>query len=706
MGDEVLIPAKTSLIRGGFRVILLVLLLMSARTVPAQSSVEKSETSQQSRAGESELERAKAIVARPKDNKPVKPETGRVWGPYSTTSSIEVGYRFVDTDGSLDRYLSDVNVRDGFRLLEYSLDMRAQPGTGIAFDFLKAEVQNAGGDRSQNFSLRMDKTRVYRFDASVRRFNYYNALGPNFALGLRTHDLRQQISDFGLKLFVHPNVRVNLGYARTMAKGRYTPSYYWNSDFFALPSESRWSADDYRAGLDANYKGWTFVAEQLYRHFKTDPDIMSKPGVDQGLNLPPPPVTSLSFLERDTPLRARSLVTRGSAQGSIGESLHLVFRGLHDDELMQAPYFETATGRNNSNQAVNPRMFTSFGATDRPGATFDAGATYDINDHYSISNVYRYTSFKIVGDVRTNLRTTTQAGTNPPTTSNSFTIGNTFTEWKSHWNTLSLDVNYGKRFSANLGWRFMNRDITLQSRVNSNGTITASDEAESVNTNAFIGGARYRPIDNLSFMFDVESGTANNAFVRINPLDYTRVRARAQYRITDKVAVNGVFTSLDRNNPTPQVENESDSRSYTASVSWNPNSRAAIDVGYDYHHLFATANIRYFIASVERRGDSMYFARINTFWTNFRLGLTNRLDLLGVYYYIMDRGAPSVTLGPNDIVSSYPLHRHNPEVRLAYRFNNYVTGNLSYRHFSYNEIDFNVQDYRANILTTSVRFTF
>jgi hypothetical protein len=72
----------------------------------------------------------------------------------------------------------------------------------------------------------------------------------------------------------------------------------------------------------------------------------------------------------------------------------------------------------------------------------------------------------------------------------------------------------------------------------------------------------------------------------------------------------------------------------------------------------------------------------------------------------MDRGAPSVSIGPNDFVSAFPLKRHNPEVRLAYRFSNNVTGNLSYRHYSYNERDFAFQDYRTNILTTSLRFTF
>src|SRR5262245_30021177 len=158
-------------------------LLTSLGTVAlAQSSIEKSETSQQAREPESELERARAIVAKPGENKPSKPETGRMWGVYSTTTTFEIGHRFVDTDGSRDRYLSDVNVRDGFRLLEYSTDMRAQPGAGLLFDFMKAEVSNAGGDQSQTFSLRMDKTRAYRFDGHVRRFNYYRSPRPNFAL--------------------------------------------------------------------------------------------------------------------------------------------------------------------------------------------------------------------------------------------------------------------------------------------------------------------------------------------------------------------------------------------------------------------------------------------------------------------------------------------------------------------------------------------
>jgi hypothetical protein len=689
------------------------LLLSFGAITFAQSSVEKGETSQQAREPESELERARAIVAKPGDNKPARPETGRMWGVYSTTTTFEIGHRFVDTDGSRDRYLSDVNVRDGFRLLEYSTDMRAQPGAGLLFDFMKAEVSNAGGDQSQTFSLRMDKTRAYRFDGHVRRFNYYRSPGPNFALGFRNNDLRQQVSDFNLKLFPQRAVRINAGYGRSMAKGRYNPSYSFERDLFQLMGETRWEANDYRLGLDATYRKWDFGVEQLYRNFRNDPNINSRPGGDPGANLSSPTAGAISFLDREIPLRSRSLVTRASVHGSVGERLHVVLRGLHDDERMKAPYLETVQGTASTNANIISRVLTGDGAVKRPGAVVDAGATFDINKNFSISDSFRYTSFRIAGQVDTLQPSVQRTGTAPPQTIITTTAGDRLTKWNSYWNTLSLDANYGRKFSANLGWRAMQRDVELDgnyvSRVSNPPSVSTvtGDESESVVTHAFVGGFRVRPTDRFSFIFDVEHGTNNNAFVRINPLEFTRFRTRAQVHVTDKLSLIGAFTSTDRLNPTPQVENESDARCYTASVNWEPKSRLYVDAGYDYHNLFSTANIRFFLTgSVERRGNSLYYARLNSVFVNTRFGLTNRLDLLMVYFYIMDRGAPPVAVGPNDFVSAFPLRRHNPEVRLAYRFSNNVTGAVAYRHYSYNERDFAVQDYRANILTTSLRFTF
>lgn len=690
------------------------LLIAFGAAVFAQS-VEKAQTSQQAREPESELERAKAIVTKPGENKPSKPETGGTWGPYSTTTSLELGYRFVDTDGSNARYLSDVNVRDGFRVLGYSLDMRARPEAALLFDFLKADVSNAGGDAAQTFYLRAEKSRFYRFDGNVRRFNYYRSIA-NFVAPIpdttwRESDLRQQISDFNLKLFPQRAVRINAGYSRSMAKGRYTPTYSYERDQFQLLGESQWQANDYRLGLDATYRKWDFNVEQLYRNFHNDPHITAKPGGDLGFNLTDN--GRITTLSRDTPFHSRSLVTRFGVHGSVAERLHLVFRALHDDERIRAGYLETATGRASNGSTIVSRTYgltDPGGIAERPGNNVDIGVSLDVSRHLTISNTFNYTGWRISGDMSWLQLSVQQTGAAPPTTTTSTTVATGYlTDLSSFRNTLEASLSFGRKFSANLGWRAMNRDVKLAGIWNATSTSPViKDEEESVLTHSFIGSARYRPNHRASFMFDVERGQNNNAFIRIAPLDFTRTRVRTQVQATDKLWFNGTFTSLDRKNLTRQVENESDMRSYSAAVSWQPHARADIDLGYDYHDLYATALIDYTTGTPSQRvnGRSLYYARLNSLFANTRFGLTNRLDLLLAYYYIMDRGNPSVSLGPNDQVNSYPLRRHNPEARLAYRFSNNVTGNISYRHYSYNERDFFAQDYRANILTTSLRFTF
>src|SRR5262249_6641265 len=110
-----------------------------------------------------------------------------------------------------------------------------------------------------------------------------------------------------------------------------------------------------------------------------------------------------------------------------------------------------------------------------------------------------------------------------------------------------------------------------------------------------------------------------------------------------------------------------------------------------------------------QRGRSAYFARQHSYFLDSRLGLTRRLDLMLVYRYLQDRGAPvstGIPAGPNNFIFALPLHRHNPEARLAGRFSEARRRNPSYRHYSYNEKNFSAQDYRARIVTTSLRFTF
>lgn len=694
----------------GAGALILALLIGGSLVTYAQSSVEKLENSQQAKKQEDELAIARAAVAKPND-KADKPETGRIVGGYSVQSSLEFGYRFEDTGGNRDSYLSQINVREGFRVLEATLDSRALDGRGLLYDSLRSDINNAGGDQSQNFSLRMDKARAYRFDSYVRRFNYFRTPGPSFANNWRNSDLRQQVADYNLKLFPQRAVRFNLGYSRSSAMGRHNPDISFQRDLFQLLGATRWESNDYRVGAEAVWHHWSFNVEGLYRAFKNDPHITSIPGTTLGYF--PTDNATLTALDRLVPQRSHAGVIRGSVQGSVGERLHVVLRALHDDEWMKARYYELAAGAGSTaNQKVLSQLFNADSVTKRPSKNVDAGVTFDLSKNFYLSDSVRYSSFKIQGDMRTFQTTVTQMGTANPATALSNTIGDRLTDLTSWWNTLELGMNFGKKFTANLGWRAMQREVTLVGSVTTTTSPLSAtnpvlkNEEESVHTNAFIGGMRIRPTNRFSFIVDTERGTNNNAFVRVNPLDFTRFRVRTQIQATDKLTFIGAFTSVDRTNPTPQVQNESDVRTYTASVDWTPNSRAWLNVGFDHHNLFTTANILYTFNNVLTSGRLLAYGRMNSVYTNARFGLTNRLDLLLAYYYIKDLGAPSGIPGAADTVLALPLKRHNPEARLSYRLNPHFTGNLSYRHFSYNERDLSVMDYRSNITTLSARITF
>src|SRR5262245_66481086 len=85
-------------------------------------------------------------------------------------------------------------------------------------------------------------------------------------------------------------------------------------------------------------------------------------------------------------------------------------------------------------------------------------------------------------------------------------------------------------------WREVRLDGNYISQASNSppATPVTSDESESVATHAFVGGFRVRPTERFSFIFDAEHGTNNNAFVRINPLEFTRFRVRAQVHATDR----------------------------------------------------------------------------------------------------------------------------------------------------------------------------
>ncbi|MBI3649613.1 MAG: hypothetical protein HY231_01035 [Acidobacteria bacterium] len=683
----------------------------------AQSSVEKSKTTQQSNQADDELVAARTAVAKPND-KPQTPDTGRMAGNYAVRSSIELGYRWVDVNGDVNRFTSDVNVREGFRVLDFSFDARSIDGNGALFDFLRADVSSAGGDQTQYYSLRMDKTRYYKFDGRMRRF-YYNRSLAGIANNQHTYDIRQQVSDFTLKLFPQRAVKINLGFGRSLGKGPFVTTYNTNGDQSPEIGNARWAANDYRLGADAALKSWSFFGEYLFRGFRNDSEQFQKVARNVGNDVSNTAV--LTLFDRDTPIRSSSHVIRGSVTGSIANRIHVLLQGMHNDEKAKINQYEVIAGTDTSNRSVS-RLILATAEAKRPSTSADASLAVDLAENVTLSNTSRYYKYRILGDLNLSTNTTTRTVAGVVTNTLVPTLFRQTTDVTSYWNTLQLQFGRGRKFSGNLGWRYTFRNVQII------GAVATDKETERQNTNTFIGGARFRPSVRTDFFIDYENGSSDNVFVRINPIDYQRVRVRANIGVRDTLSLHTTFTATDRTNPTPQVKNDSDYRDFSVSVMWEPKARFWIDGGYNYDYIFSTANIAFFVSSVLKTGTSRYYSRQHFFFFDTRIGVTKRLDLFVLYRYLKDVGAPNAAapvLVPanNDFVTSLPLQRHNPEARLAFRCNNHVTANLSYRHYSYNErfnigyfqsytststgvVVNNIPDYRANIVTASMRFTF
>src|SRR6476661_4156287 len=82
-------------------------------------------------------------------------------GNYNIKQSFEFGYRFTDFTGSQATYGTFVNLQQGPRLLDMTLEMRSLNHQGLVFDRLYLSNFGYGGDPNNVSRLRMGKNKWY-----------------------------------------------------------------------------------------------------------------------------------------------------------------------------------------------------------------------------------------------------------------------------------------------------------------------------------------------------------------------------------------------------------------------------------------------------------------------------------------------------------------------------------------------------------------
>jgi hypothetical protein len=208
---------------------------------------------------------------------------------YNIQQSIEAGYRANWINGDQATYNTFINLGQGVRLLDYTLDMRSLDHNGLLFDKLSFSNFGYGGDPNTVSRLRIDKNKLYDFRVLFRRakinwdwnllVNPLNPASSTPAVPItnspHSMDTVRRLQDYDLTLFPQSKVRFRLGYSRNRETG---PGFYTTNtpddgagSNALLNEQFNYTTNAYHAGVEYRILPRTTISyDQFLSYFKQD----------------------------------------------------------------------------------------------------------------------------------------------------------------------------------------------------------------------------------------------------------------------------------------------------------------------------------------------------------------------------------------------------------------------------------------------------
>lgn len=678
------------------------------------------------------------------------PDEAATFRNYEITSSIEAGVRGLDVDGNINKYRSDLNYKNGFRIFDSSFTMENKDDKRGFFDSLMITGSGWNGDPQGFARVNIEKMGWYRFDTKIRQVNYFNNLN-NHTRNARTADVRHDFGDFDLTLFPQSEklrLRFGASYNRTNGPGSYTARPF--SDEYKVNSKINTGTNDFRAGLDTKLLGINMSLTYGFRHFKdnTSYSATNNPGFN---------ITNTALIttfERYYPISGDTHYGSFSAQRTFAKKLDVTARLIYSITDRNFNLYETITGRDTSNNIINLDRFQFSGDAKRPETIGDLGVTYAVTNKFRISNTFSFTNHNISGFspvFEEIFSQTASGGVRVGYPSFPATTYYRDLSFQRYINTVEGDYQFNHRFGVNIGYRYTHRKInesgynfqtrTTGSATNPNGTATINNpsflcpftapapatttnpsticEEESNSTNTLIAGFKAKPTKNWVLYGDLEWGEADNAFTRLSNYNFTNLRVRSRWNF-NRFSVNISGILKDNENPseatrlqgplavTQEFISNVKSRIFSASVDWTPDPKLTFSSGYNYQHLTSETDIivsRYTAPAPSTTsglvpGFSQYFVRDHYAFFDVSAQPVRWLSFYASYRIGNDLGqGDRVPAAPEFIISSYPYTLHSPEAKVAIRLSKNIDWNIGYQYFDYHE------DMRYNLIYILPPFT-
>jgi hypothetical protein len=629
-------------------------------------------------------------------------------GGYNVVQSFETGYRFAEIGGNRGKYRSDVNYRNGVRLLGSSFAMNSKDGHGGLFDEILLNTQGLGSDPYEFASLRIQKNRLYRYDMLWRLNEYYNP-GLTISEGRHFRDTSRTMQDHDLILLPQSKFQFRFGYSRNNQDGPALSTvqlFDLRGDEFTPFMNVRRLWNEFRVGNDIELGAFKFSWLHAWDNFKEDSTY--RLGASPGANAAD--ITSITSFNRVEPYHGNSPFWRGNLHGERklwAINARLTYVGARRDFVLD----ENAIGSQRS--AIN-RQTVVTGNASRPTTAGDFSVSIFPAGRLSVVNNTSVYSTRIDGS--STYSEFNNATVSPETLYFQFLGIRTITN--------STDINY--RLSPAVGLYGGYHYSTRQIRSIENFSFPQfPDPPEGVtaeqdnHVHSGIAGLRLKPVKPLTITLDGEISRADRPFTPISDRNFHALRGRVQYKAKN-LLLSAAYRQNYNTNSVTLSTHSSRARNYSFDASWTPRGWFAVDAGYSKLHLDTVSGIAFFADSQNIRGlSSIYISNLHNANFGARFAIKKVADLYLGYTITKDAGDGRAAPSPAGVTDpavlllnpaqTFPLSFQSPLARLSVRLSRKVRWNAGWQYYNYHE-SFQLwvvpQGYRAHTGYTSVLWAF
>lgn len=616
--------------------------------------------------------------------------------------SIDLGYRWqTGIGGSVDTYRSFVDLGSGPKLL--GADFTITDPKSRLFDRIQVRASSFGDEPYETLHIGVSKKKLYEFNADYRDMAYFDFL-PSYAdpllssrgitLNEQSFDTRRRLGSFSLDLLPGNWITPYLAFDRDSGSGTGATTFVSDANEFPVPNTMSDRTDLYRGGVRIELKRFHVTIEEGGTTFQNNQSVYQTPGSTNFGNLASPYLgrtIDLTNLLATYGINGSSTYSKGLLTANVTPWLDLYGQFLFSQPKTDVNYRQFDTGSlvlTSQLLFYTSQQYLVSAAAMSPHTTGNAGAEIRPFRRVRIVESWMTDRLHDAGSASSN-QVLASVGTSAQM------AALLTSSLVTNYNQEEVDLFYDPTAKLVLhgGYRYVWGDAN--DAILPTAGLTGAEQGK-LSRNVGIGGITFRPTQKISVTADAEAAVSGGEYFRTSMYNYQKVHAKARYQATGSLSLFADFTLLDNQTPLAGVNYKYQSQQESLSFLWTPNGGKNWNVQGSYSRSTLNSDIGFLDPEFLTAQQSVYRDDAHTATALFSANLPRYSGL-----------TPKITAGGSLFISSgsRPTSYYRPFAKLFVPLRKNMAWFTEWTYYDYGEVLYLYEGFRAQLVTTGLRFT-